>query len=119
HDRIVARRLLDRFPGAVGRSVVEQDQFAVEPADAQHLADAGDQLGDVGLLVEAGDDDRELHAAEISMSGARAPRSGAAARRSVVDAALLAGPVLAGAAARRGGAGGAGDVGVDAALLAG
>ena len=60
------------------RAVVDEDELAVDAADVEDVADARDQLGDVRLFVEAGDDDRQLH---ISGEASTAAPVGGAQRR--------------------------------------
>jgi hypothetical protein len=50
----------NHIPGAVARTVVDQNQFkAVADRQRRAFAAASDQFGEAGFLVEAGDDDRQ------------------------------------------------------------
>jgi hypothetical protein len=59
-----------RFPGAVGRTIIDQDQFKVlADSGLCTLAAASDQLRQSRLLVEARNDDRERKQVGLLLQG--------------------------------------------------
>ena len=64
-DAVARRELVGQRAGAVGRSVVDDHQLAVDAVRREDREDRRDQLAETGALVVGGHDEREAHGAQL------------------------------------------------------